>query len=52
MQFMLIDYNAELLYNDASGDVWQDLIDNKQKNYYADDDDDDDNKNRRLNDMG
>jgi hypothetical protein len=44
MQFSLIDFNAENLYNDQSGDTWKNLIENTQDNLLADDDDGD----RRL----
>eukprot|EP00977_Amphora_coffeiformis_P011860 scaffold2907_cov161-Amphora_coffeaeformis.AAC.6 len=40
MQFMIIDYNSDALYNDKSGEIWTDLIENKQENYFDDDDDD------------
>jgi hypothetical protein len=55
MQFLIVDYNADVLYNDVSGVHWQELIDNKQENYYENDDDDDDEEeegqDRRLHDV-
>ena len=40
MQFMLVDYNAETLYNDESGETWANLIENRQENFFDDDDGD------------